>query len=149
MVASSLRMNVRPRGDGVNRPNYVSYRVLLMGARLLHKVRPRGGGWGRRGRNHSRSALMVERRVGRSQEMPWSDVVAWGGLLAAGAGKGLIWSRCKHSLLGKTTFKRIIILKVRRGLLVLIVRRGGGGRRGWRGRCRAAQTWGGKLTICR
>lgn len=148
-MSSGLRMNVRAGGDRVNRPYDVSDRVLLMGAGLRYEVWPGGRGRGGRGGHHSRGSLMVKRRVRRRQEMARSDVVAWSGLLAAGARKCLIWSRCKHGLLGKTTFKLVVTLKVCGGLLGLVVR-GGRRRRGGRGgRCRAAQTGGGKLTVCR
>ena len=111
-----------------------------MGARLLDEVRSWGRGWGGRWGDHGGSSLMVDRGVLRRQEMPWSNMVSWDGLLASGARKCLIWSRRKHSLLGKPTFKLIIILKVCRGLLVLIIRRGRRGRRGWRGWSCAVQT---------
>lgn len=92
MVSSSLRMNVGPGGDRVNRPYNVSDRVLLMGAGLLHEVWPWGRGWGRRGGHPGSSSLMVKRRVRRRQEVPRSDMVAWSGLLAAAAWKCWIWS---------------------------------------------------------
>lgn len=46
MVSSSLRMNVGPGGDRVNRPYDMSDSVLLMGAGLLHEVWPWGRGRG-------------------------------------------------------------------------------------------------------
>lgn len=76
----------------MNGPYDVSNSVLLMGTGLLDKVWPWGRGWGWRGGHHGGSSLMVKRRVRRRQEVPWSDVVAWSGLLAAGARKCLIWS---------------------------------------------------------
>lgn len=122
MVARGLRMNVRPRGDGVNGPHHVSHRVLLVGARLLDEVWSRGGGRGGRRGDHGGRSLMVDWRVLGRQEVPRSNMVSWDGLLARSARKCLIWSRRKHGLLGKPTFKLIITLKVCRGLLVLIIR---------------------------
>lgn len=92
MVSSSLRMNVGPGGDRVNRPYDMSDSVLLMGAGLLHEVWPWGRGRGGWGGHPSSSSLMVKRSVRRRQEMPRSDVVAWSRLLAAAARKCWIWS---------------------------------------------------------
>lgn len=92
MVSSSLRMNKWPRGDSVNRPYYMCYRVLLMGTWLLYKVWSWSGWRGRRGWDHSSSSLMVNSGVLRRQKMPWSNMVSWNCLLACGAWKCLIWS---------------------------------------------------------
>lgn len=92
MVSSCLSMNMRPRGDSVNRPYYMCHRVLLMGTRLLYKVWSWSRWWWRRGWNDSSRSWMVNSRVLRRQKMPWSNVVSWNCLLACGARKCLIWS---------------------------------------------------------
>lgn len=85
-------MNVRPRGDGMNRPSHVSHRMLLMGSGLLHKVGSWSRWWRRRGWDYSSRRLMMNARVLSGQKVPWSNMVSWNCLLACGARKCLIWS---------------------------------------------------------
>ena len=88
MVSSSLRVNVGPRGDSMNRPHAMCYGVWL----LLDEVWSWSGRRGRRRGDYSSGSLMVNGRVLRGQKVPWSNVVSRNGLLACGARKCLIWS---------------------------------------------------------
>lgn len=92
VVSSSLRMYMRPRGDSMNRPYHMCYRVLLMGTWLLYKVRSWRRWRRRRRRDYSSRSWMVNSRALRWQKMPWSNMVSWNCLLACCARKCLIWS---------------------------------------------------------
>lgn len=76
-MSSSLRVNVCPRGDSMNLPDYMCYGVLLMWAWLLNEVWSWSRWWWRWGRDHSSSSWMVNGGVLRWQKMPCSNVVSW------------------------------------------------------------------------